>query len=182
MIIEKTTLPEVKVIVPEVFSDERGYFLETYQKNKFIEAKIPHKFHQDNEVKSKKHTIRGLHYQLKNPQGKLVRAVLGEILDVAVDIRSGSPNFGKFVSMILTEKNKKMLFIPEGFAHGYGVLSEESIVVYKCTNVYNVKNEYGIVWNDPNININWGIENPILSYKDKTLPKLIEQKKLPKLI
>ncbi len=181
MIIENTNLPEVKVIVPEIFSDERGYFLETYQKNKFIKNKIPHQFHQDNEVKSKKHTIRGLHYQLKNPQGKLVRAILGEILDVAVDIRSGSPNFGKFVSIILTEKNKKMLYIPEGFAHGYGVLSEESIVVYKCTNVYNVKDERGIVWNDPHININWGIDNPILSSKDIKLPKLSEQNILPEL-
>ena len=181
MIIESTILPEVKVIIPEVFSDERGYFLETYQKNKFIENKIPHHFYQDNEVKSKKHTIRGLHYQIKNPQGKLVRAVLGKILDVAVDIRLGSPNFGKSVSIILTEKNKKMLYIPEGFAHGYGVLSEESIVVYKCTKIYDMKNEHGIIWNDPNININWGIDNPLLSSKDKLLPKLSEQNILPKL-
>ncbi|MDC0630490.1 dTDP-4-dehydrorhamnose 3,5-epimerase [Candidatus Marinimicrobia bacterium] len=181
MIIESTILPEVKVIIPEVFSDERGYFLETYQKNKFIENKIPHHFYQDNEVKSKKHTIRGLHYQIKNPQGKIVRAVLGKILDVAVDIRLGSPNFGKAVSIILTEKNKKMLYIPEGFAHGYGVLSEESIVVYKCTNIYDMKNEQGIIWNDPNININWEIDNPLLSSKDKLLPKLSEQNILPKL-
>ena len=181
MIIESTILPEVKVIIPEVFSDERGYFLETYQKNKFIENKIPHHFYQDNEVKSKKHTIRGLHYQIKNPQGKIVRAVLGKILDVAVDIRLGSPNFGKAVSIILTEKNKKMLYIPEGFAHGYGVLSEESIVVYKCTNIYDMKNEHGIIWNDPNININWEIDNPLLSSKDKLLPKLSEQNILPKL-
>ena len=181
MIIESTILPEVKVITPEVFSDERGYFLEIYQKNKFIENKIPHHFYQDNEVKSKKHTIRGLHYQIKNPQGKIVRAVLGKILDVAVDIRLGSPNFGKAVSIILTEKNKKMLYIPEGFAHGYGVLSEESIVVYKCTRIYDMKNEHGIIWNDPSININWEIDNPLLSSKDKLLPKLSEQNILPKL-
>ena len=171
MIIESTILPEVKVIIPEVFSDERGYFLETYQKNKFIENKIPHHFYQDNEVKSKKHTIRGLHYQIKNPQGKIVRAVLGKILDVAVDIRLGSPNFGKSVSIILTEKNKKMLYIPEGFAHGYGVLSEESIVVYKCTNIYDMKNEHGIIWNDPDLNIDWNIEGIelVVSEKDSLL-------------
>jgi dTDP-4-dehydrorhamnose 3,5-epimerase len=181
MIIENTSLREVKVITPKVFKDERGYFQETYHKNKFIKNNIPYQFYQDNEVKSKKNTIRGLHYQINNPQGKLVRAVLGEILDVAVDIRVGSPNFGKSVSVILTEKNKKMLYIPEGFAHGYGVLSEESIVIYKCTNVYNVNNEYGIVWNDPNINIDWKIQVPILSARDMNLPKLCEQNFLPEL-
>ena len=180
MKIISTSLPEVKIIIPKIFEDERGYFFESYQKNKFKEIGLPFYFPQDNQVYSKKNVIRGLHYQLIKPQGKLVRAIYGEILDVAVDVRKNSPNFGDHVSVRLSEKNKKMLYVPEGFAHGYSVLSDECIVSYKCTNVYNLKNEYGIIWNDPNINIIWRIDNPIISNKDLKLPYLNKQKNLPK--
>ena len=127
---------EVKVVIPDVHDDQRGYFFESYNSKSFETHLIPHLYLQDNEVKSKKSTLRGLHYQLNNPQGKLVRVVSGEILDVAVDIRLGSPNFGKHVIKKLSSQNKRMLYVPEGFAHGYIVLSEESIVIYKCTNVW----------------------------------------------
>ena len=129
----------------------------------------------------KKNVLRGLHYQLSEPQGKLVQVVFGSILDVALDIRVGSPTFGKYHSIILSSKNKKLFYIPEGFAHGYLVLSEFSIVQYKCTNVYNPKDEYGIKWNDPDLNINWGNESPLLSEKDNCLPLLKNQKYLPNL-
>lgn len=180
MKIISTSLPEVKIIIPKIFEDERGYFFESYQKNKFKEIGLPFYFPQDNQVYSKKNVIRGLHYQLIKPQGKLVRAIYGEILDVAVDVRKNSPNFGDHVSVRLSEKNKKMLYVPEGFAHGYSVLSDECIVSYKCTNVYNLKNEYGIIWNDPDINIIWSIDNPIISSKDIKLPYLNKQNNLPK--
>lgn len=180
MKILNTKLPEVKIIIPKIFNDERGYFFESYQENKFKEIGIPFSFPQDNQVFSRKSVIRGLHYQLIKPQGKLVRAIHGEILDVAVDIRKGSPNFGDYISVRLSEKNKKMLYVPEGFAHGYSVLSEECVVSYKCTNIYDLNYEYGIVWNDPNIDISWGIENPIISSKDLQLPNLNKQNKLPK--
>lgn len=177
-----TNLPEVKIIIPKIFNDERGHFFESYQEDKFKEIGIPFYFPQDNHVFSRKNVIRGLHYQLIKPQGKLVRAIHGEILDVAVDIRKGSPNFGDHISVRLSEKNKKMLYVPEGFAHGYSVLSEECIVSYKCTNVYNIKNEHGIIWNDSNLDITWEVDNPIISSKDLHLPDLNTQNKLPKFL
>jgi len=179
MIVKDTTLPEVKILIPEIHNDERGYFLESFNSTEFQNKNIPINFLQDNEVKSKKNSIRGLHYQLKKPQGKLVRAVFGNILDVAVDIRKGSPNFGKYVIEELSEKNKKMLYVPEGFAHGYCVLSKESVVIYKCTNIWNPDDEQGILWNDITIGIKWGINKPILSTKDLVLPTLAEQQLLP---
>jgi dTDP-4-dehydrorhamnose 3,5-epimerase len=179
MIINNTKIPEVKIITPEVFHDERGYFYESYHKNKFMEMDIPHNFPQDNHVYSKQGVIRGLHYQLKKSQGKLVRAVFGEIIDVAVDIRKGSSNFGDHVSVKLSDENKKMLYIPEGFAHGYSVLSKSCLVNYKCTNTYNAESEYGIIWNDPTLNIDWKIYDPTISSKDNRLPKFDEQKNLP---
>ena len=180
MKIVNTNLQEVKVIIPKVFEDFRGYFFESYKSNEYLNRGLPAEFVQDNEVKSKKNALRGLHYQLDKPQGKLVRVVHGNILDVAVDIRIGSPTFGQHHMVELSAENKKMFFVPEGFAHGYLVTSQESIVLYKCTNIYNAKDEYGIRWDDATIGVAWGNKNPILSERDKNLPILKEQKFLPK--
>lgn len=165
-------LPGVLLIEPMVFSDERGFFMETYHAKKYAEAGIPGPFVQDNHSHSQRGTLRGLHYQLKNPQGKLVYAVKGEILDVAVDIRKGSPHFRRWTGNLLSEQNKRQLYIPEGFAHGFCVLSETADVIYKCTDFYAPGDEYGIFWADESIDIVWPIETPILSEKDKKNPKL----------
>ena len=141
-------LPGVLLIEPMVFSDERGFFMETYHAKKYAEAGIPGPFVQDNHSHSQRGTLRGLHYQLKNPQGKLVYAVKGEILDVAVDIRKGSPHFRRWTGNLLSEQNKRQLYIPEGFAHGFCVLSETADVIYKCTDFYAPGDEYGIFWAD----------------------------------
>ena len=180
MKIENTIIENVKVITPKVFDDDRGYFYETFKANTFLDQDLPANFVQDNEVRSKKDVLRGLHYQLKNPQGKLVRAVYGTILDVAVDIRIGSPTFGQYYLVELSAENKKIFFIPEGFAHGYLVTSPDSIVLYKCTNIYDEKDEYGIRWDDKTIGIKWGDVNPILSSRDQNLPTLNNQSFLPK--
>ena len=179
MKIEETKLKGVKIITPLVYDDIRGSFFETFKSTLFKSNGLPNNFHQDNQVRSTKNVLRGLHYQLSEPQGKLVQVVFGSILDVAVDIRVGSPTFGKYHSIKLSSRNKKIFYIPEGFAHGYLVLSDSSIVQYKCTNVYNPKDEYGIKWNDSDLNINWGTESPLLSEKDNCLPFLKHQKHLP---
>ena len=179
MKIEGTKIPEVKIITPSVHNDMRGNFFETFKSKHFESNGLPKNFHQDNQVRSKKSVLRGLHYQLSEPQGKLVQVVFGSILDVALDIRVGSPTFGKYHIIELSSKNKKMFYIPEGFAHGYLVLSKFSIVIYKCTNIYNPKDEYGIKWNDPDLNIKWGNKSPLLSEKDNCLPYLKHQKHLP---
>tara|TARA_Y100000590_G_C15696015_1_gene1005134 strand:- start:473 stop:1018 length:546 start_codon:yes stop_codon:yes gene_type:complete len=179
MIIESTSLDGVKIISPKVFEDNRGYFFESYKMSLFQENELDMKFVQDNEVKSTKGVLRGLHYQLNNPQGKLVRVVVGEIIDVAVDIRNGSPTFGMSEMVKLSANNKRMFYIPEGFAHGYLVTSEESIVIYKCTNFYDSNDEYGIIWNDNKIGLNWNYDSPIISKKDMELPTLKEQRLLP---
>ena len=180
MIVETTTLDGAKIIRPNVFDDSRGYFFEYYKSTIFSEYGLPTNFVQDNEVKSTKGVLRGLHYQLKNPQGKLVRVVLGSILDVAVDIRIGSPTFGKAEMVDLSSENRKMLYVPEGFAHGYMVTSEESVVIYKCTNIYNPDDEYGIKWNDETIGLKWNYDSPIISKRDLSLPALKDQQFLPK--
>lgn len=179
MKIETTSLEGVKVVCPTVFEDGRGYFFESFKTTVFKDAGLPHEFVQDNEAKSEKGVLRGLHYQMENPQGKLIRVVSGSILDVAVDIRVGSPTFGKYESEILNSDNKKMLYVPEGFAHGYLVLSDEAIVTYKCTDIYNPNDQYGVRWNDFKLNIDWNIDKPNLSEKDKNLPTLDEQQHLP---
>ncbi len=176
----ETKINEVKIIRPKLFDDTRGYFFESFKNTLFHNNGLPSNFHQDNEVKSKRGVLRGLHYQLKNPQGKLVRVIVGSIIDVAVDIRLGSPTFGQYHLVKLNAHNKLIFYIPEGFAHGYLVTSKESIVLYKCTNEYNPKDEYGIKWDDDEIGIKWGNDNPILSKKDKELPLLRNQKRLPK--
>ena len=153
MLIEDTAIKEVKILNPKIHTDERGCFFESFKSSFYNNNGLPSTFVQDNEVWSEKGVLRGLHYQLDNPQGKLVRVVVGSILDVAVDIRLGSPTFGKFVMAELSSKNKKILYIPEGFAHGYLVTSDESVVLYKCTNFYNPNDEYGIKWDDNEIGI-----------------------------
>ena len=158
------------VIEPTVFGDNRGYFMETYNYNDFKEAGLDMQFVQDNQSKSSKGVLRGLHFQLNNAQGKLVRVIKGEVFDVAVDIRKDSKTFGKWFGVILSAENKRQFYIPEGFAHGFLVLSDEAEFVYKCTNFYDPKSESGIMWNDKDISIEWPIEDGmklLLSDKDK---------------
>ncbi|MDE1223763.1 dTDP-4-dehydrorhamnose 3,5-epimerase [Vibrio aestuarianus] len=164
-----TEIAEVKIIEPTMFGDERGFFMETWQQNKFNELVTGKatQFVQDNHSKSRKGILRGLHYQTENTQGKLVRVVFGEVFDVAVDIRKESPTFGKWVGIYLSAENKRQLWVPEGFAHGFYVTSEEAEFVYKCTDYYNPHAEKSILWNDNTLNIDWPIStNPILSHKD----------------
>ena len=172
---KRLEIPDVILVQPRVFEDERGFFMETYKMPDFVAFGIEGNFVQDNCSRSTKGTLRGLHYQ-KPPfaQRKLVRAVRGEIFDVAVDIRKGSPTYGKWVGVTLSEENKSILYVPEGFAHGFCVLSEIAEVMYKTTNVYCPQSEAGIIYNDKDLNIEWRIEEPILSDKDKKWPTLRE--------
>ncbi len=172
----KTSIEGLYIIEPTVFGDKRGYFMETYHADDFKEAGLDATFVQDNQSKSKRGVLRGLHFQYKKPQGKLVRVIKGEVFDVAVDLRKNSPTYGKWDGAILSEENKKQLYIPEGFAHGFLVLSEEAEFTYKCTDFYNSQDEGGILWNDPDINIRWPVDNMeiILSDKDKKLKPLKE--------
>lgn len=176
-----TTIPEVKIIKPSIFGDERGFFMETWQQEKF-EKMIgigPVNFVQDNHSKSINGILRGLHYQSENTQGKLVRVISGEVFDVAVDIRKKSSTFGKWVGVFLSAENKHQLWIPEGFAHGFYVTSKEAEFVYKCTDYYNPKSECSIIWNDPDIGINWPLLNrPILSLKDEFATRMKDQELL----
>lgn len=165
-----TRIPDVKVIEPHIFRDERGYFLESFRKEIFTQHGIDVDFVQDNISKSSYGTIRGLHYQLEQPQAKLVQCMVGRILDVAVDVRQHSNTFGSYVAVELTAENHKQLYVPVGFAHGFSVLSEVAVVHYKCSGYYHKASERGIRWNDPDIGINWGIDHPILSEKDRTQP------------
>ncbi len=171
MIIEQTAIPDVLIIKPQVFSDERGYFFESYHRERFSKAGVPVDFVQDNESKSQKNVLRGLHLQ-RPPfaQGKLIRVVQGAVLDIAVDVRTNSPHFGKWVSTMLSGENKWMFWIPPGFAHGFVTLEEGTVFSYKCTEFYNKDSEMAIRWNDPNLGIDWGISDPVLSEKDKTAP------------
>jgi dTDP-4-dehydrorhamnose 3,5-epimerase len=168
----ETDISGVMIIEPTVFKDGRGFFLETYHYNKYSENGIDIRFVQDNHSHSIKGTLRGLHYQLKHPQGKLLYVIKGEIFDVAIDIRKGSPGFGKWVSVILSDENKRQLYVPPGFAHGFCVLSEKADVIYKCTDFYAPDDEYGIIWNDPDIGIDWPETNPVLSDKDSNYNRL----------
>lgn len=171
----ETGIEGLKIIEPTVFGDERGYFMETYSERDFAEAGMNMKFVQDNQSKSRLGVLRGLHFQIKHPQGKLVRALSGTVLDVAVDIRKGSPTFGQWRSCLLSEENKRQFCVPEGFAHGFAVLSEEAIFAYKCTAFYDPTDEGGILWNDPQLNIDWQIPEGVeilLSDKDKKHPGL----------
>ncbi|NOY50605.1 MAG: dTDP-4-dehydrorhamnose 3,5-epimerase [Chlorobi bacterium] len=166
-----TKIPDLYIVKPRVFEDHRGYFFESYNKEVFLRNGIDQNFVQDNESKSSKGVLRGLHFQ-KPPfaQGKLVRVMQGAVLDVAVDIRKNSPTYGQWASVELTQDNKWMYWVPPGFAHGFVTLEDSTVFFYKCTNVYNKESEGSILWNDPDLNINWQMENPILSDKDKVSP------------
>lgn len=167
MRIVETKLKDCLIIEPTVFEDERGFFLETYHSDRYLEkAEINLPFVQDNHSRSTKNVLRGLHFQQNKPQGKLVRVVTGKVFDVAVDIRLDSPTYGKWESVILSEENKKQFWVPPGFAHGFVVLSQVADFEYKCTEFYNPDDEVCILWNDPEIDIRWPIDNPILSEKD----------------
>lgn len=174
-----TAIPNVLLIEPRVFQDERGFFLESYQKKKFMEAGIDGDFVQDNHSKSCRGTLRGLHYQLHQPQGKLVRVIAGEVFDVAVDIRRHSPTFGKWIGDYLSADNKKMLWVPAGFAHGFYVTSHVAEVLYKASDYYAPQWERSIRWDDPTIGIQWPIQDelPILSAKDE-MGKLLAEAEL----
>ena len=165
--VTKTNIEGLLIIEPDVFGDDRGYFLESYRKNSYKDLGVEAEFVQDNISKSQKGTIRGLHYQVgDNAQGKLCQVISGKVLDVALDIRFESPTFGKYFSIALSEKNKKQLWIPPGFAHGFSVLSDEAIFSYKCTEYYSKKDERSIIYNDPDLNIDWKVDNPLVSEKD----------------
>ena len=172
MEIIETPLAGLLVIKPDVFEDDRGYFFESFNHEKFLNVGLDLKFLQDNESKSKKGVLRGLHYQAPPfAQGKLVRVMRGSVLDVAVDFRKDSPTYGKWESIFLSGQNKWMYWIPAGFAHGFVTLEDDTIFFYKCTNVYSKVSEGSILWNDPDLNINWGIADPMISDKDKISPR-----------
>jgi len=171
-----TSIPDVVLVEPDVFRDARGFFLETFHAEKYQKGGIAGPFVQDNHSRSTRRTLRGLHAQLRRPQGKLVRAVRGQIFDVAVDIRARSPTFGKWVSTVLSEENFRQIFVPPGFAHGFCVLSEIAEIEYKCTDFYVREDEVGIRWDDPALAIPWPVRDPLLSAKDAALP-LFEQLK-----
>jgi dTDP-4-dehydrorhamnose 3,5-epimerase len=173
----ETKLKDLYIIEPAVFGDTRGYFMEIYNKKDFFEAGLTMEFVQDNESKSKKGVLRGMHFQTKHTQGKLVRVTEGEVFDVAVDLRIGSPTFGQWEGVLLSSENKRQFYIPEGFAHGFLVLSDTAIFNYKCTDFYYPEYDSGLLWNDEEVGINWPldrIEEILLSEKDKKQKKLSE--------
>lgn len=179
---EPTHLPEVIVIKPRVFGDARGFFFETWQQQKFAAAGITLPFVQDNHSHSTRHTLRGLHYQIRQPQGKLVRVTRGAVYDVAVDIRRSSPRFGQWVGVTLSDDNYQMLWVPPGFAHGYLALSDEVDFLYKCTDFYAPEHERSILWNDPTIGVRWPLPAgvaPILSGKDAAAPAFRDAETYP---
>jgi dTDP-4-dehydrorhamnose 3,5-epimerase len=170
----RLALPEVILVVPDVHRDARGFFLETYHARKYREGGIEASFVQDNQSHSRRGTLRGLHAQIRTPQGKLVRAVTGEVFDVAVDIRPGSPSFGRWVGATLSEENAHQLWVPPGFGHGFCVLSDEADVEYKCSALYDPADEIAIQWNDAAIGIRWPVAEPVLSARDQAARPLAE--------
>jgi len=182
MKITETKIPAVKLIEPKVFGDERGFFMETWNEKAFREAGINETFVQDNHSRSVKNTLRGLHYQIKQPQGKLVRVTRGEVFDVAVDLRTNSPTFGQWVGEYLSEENKRMLWVPPGFAHGFLVTSETADFQYKCTDLYAPEHERSIHWSDQELAIKWPLDNgaqPLVSQKDKQAVSFSRAEKYP---
>jgi dTDP-4-dehydrorhamnose 3,5-epimerase len=177
--VRETGLPGVLLIEPKVFGDDRGFFMETYRADTFREAGIGDAFVQDNHSRSARGVLRGLHYQEPNGQGKLVRCTRGAIFDVAVDIRRGSPTFARWFGIELSDANKRMLWIPPGFAHGFCAMEDDSDLVYKCTKLYDAASDRSILWNDPAIGIEWPIAEPVLSGKDANAPRLAEATMLP---
>lgn len=176
-----TEIEGVLIFEPKVYGDRRGFFMETWSRDRYKDAGLDVTFVQDNVSSSSKGVVRGLHYQYPQAQGKLIHVLLGEVLDVAVDIRLGSPTFGKPVTTLLSEENHRQFYVPEGFAHGFCVLSETALFSYKCTDFYNAKTEGGVLWNDPDLGIEWPVAEPVLSEKDANLPRLkdIAKDRLP---
>lgn len=176
MEVVRSTIPDVLLLQPQLHGDERGYFMETFRQSVLAELGVKDQFVQDNQSKSVQGTLRGLHYQLQHPQGKLVRVISGEIFDVAVDIRKNSPTFGQWVGDILSAENKKQLWVPPGFAHGFYVISETAEIVYKCTEYYHPEDDYSLLWNDPELAIEWPLRDcePLMSPKDRNASPLSE--------
>jgi dTDP-4-dehydrorhamnose 3,5-epimerase len=179
MQVTRTDLPEVLIIEPKLFGDQRGFFLETYHLDRYVEQGISRPFVQDNLSRSSRGVVRGLHLQNPETQGKLVSALRGRVLDVAVDVRVGSPNFGRHVAVELNDENRRQLWVPRGFAHGFAVLSETADFFYKCDNRYSPKDELVVRWDDPAIGIQWGIDQPSLSPRDAAALLLADVKNLP---
>jgi dTDP-4-dehydrorhamnose 3,5-epimerase len=169
-----TDIPDVVVVEPDIHADGRGFFLETYHADRYREHGIAGPFVQDNHSRSLAGTLRGLHLQIRHPQGKLIRAIEGEIFDVAVDVRRGSPTFGRWVGVTLTAENFKQIYVPPGFAHGFCVVSPIAQVEYKCTDLYDPASEIGVAWNDPALGISWPVTQPLLSKRDARHPTLAE--------
>jgi len=172
--IEETELPGVLVVKPDLFGDARGFFAELHHQRKYAAAGLAVTFVQDNQSRSVRGVLRGLHYQLRHPQGKLVCAARGEIFDVAVDIRRGSPTFGRWTGRLLSDTNRQQMYIPEGFAHGFCVLSDTADVVYKCTDFFDAEDDRGILWSDPDVGVAWPIAQPLISDRDTRHPLLRE--------
>ncbi len=173
----ETELPGVLIVEPEVFGDARGFFLETFHKQRYADFGIPgngREFVQDNHSRSRKGVLRGLHFQLEHPQGKLVSVGMGAVFDVAADVNPDSPSYGRWVGVELSDTNHRQLWIPPGYAHGFCVLSDVVDFQYKCTDVYHPQSEAGVVWNDPDLDIRWPVCSPLLSEKDRLLPRLSE--------
>ncbi len=175
----RTALEGVILVEPQVHGDTRGFFLETYHRQRYVRGGIVERFVQDNHSKSKLGTLRGLHAQRHRPQGKLVRAIEGEIFDVAADVRRGSPTFGQWVGEVLSAENFRQLYVPPGFVHGFCVISESAQVEYKVTDFYDREDEYEVLWNDPDIGVEWPIEEPLLSDRDRAAKRLREIEDLP---
>lgn len=178
----QTKIPDLYIIEPKVFGDDRGYFMESYSQKDFADAGLTMTFVQDNESKSRKGVLRGLHFQTKHTQGKLVRVIQGEVWDVAVDLRKGSPTYGQWEGVYLSAENKRQLYVPEGFAHGFVVTSEEAVFNYKCTDFYAPEYDSGLLWNDPDVGIEWpleGLGDILLSGKDKKQKTFKELNDLP---
>jgi dTDP-4-dehydrorhamnose 3,5-epimerase len=171
----ETALPGVLIIEPRVFGDHRGFFLETYSEERYREAGLDARFVQANHSRSRRGVLRGLHYQLIQPQGKLVSVSRGQVFDVAVDVRRGSPTFGQWVSCLLDDETHRQMYIPPGFAHGFAVISEEADFLYQCTDYYHPQSEAGVAWNDPDLAIDWPDLDYTLSEKDLKLPRLKDQ-------
>ena len=178
--VTETSIPGLLVIEPDVFSDARGFFMETFHARRFLHAGIDATFVQDNQSRSRLGVLRGLHFQEPNAQGKLVRCTRGALYDVAVDVRAGSPHFGKWEGVELSEDNKLMLWIPPGFAHGFCALTDGADLVYKCTALYDAQSDRSILWNDPDIGIEWPVARPLLSAKDAAAPRLKDAPLLPR--
>jgi dTDP-4-dehydrorhamnose 3,5-epimerase len=173
MNVVETPLPGVLILEPRVFRDDRGFFLETFSRRRYAELGLP-EFVQDNLSFSRKGVLRGLHYQYPAGQGKLVSVAQGEVLDVAVDIRRGSPTYGKWHSVVLSQENQRQFWVPAGYAHGFAVLSETAVFTYKCTDYYTPSDEGSVLWNDPDLGIDWQVADPLLAPKDAAAPRLAE--------